>query len=55
MRIYSEKPDNYYEKKKVHFSMQLKLDKKMVIGSHNFVRERRNILFKLSQCSLAGS
>lgn len=39
------------EKNREQFSTQLKLDKKLIIGSHHFVRERRNVLVKLLQCS----
>lgn len=46
--MYAEQPDNYYQKKKrEQFSMQVNLDKKLIIGSGNFVRERRSILVKL--------
>lgn len=35
------------KKKREQFSMQVNLDKKLIIGSGNFVRERRSILVKL--------
>ena len=46
--MYTKKPLNYYHKKKKgNNSSCNKLDKKLTIGSHNFVGKRRNVLFKL--------
>lgn len=53
LKMYTEKQENYYQKKKEQFNMQRKLNKELITGSHNLVRARRNILFKVLQYSLA--
>lgn len=46
--MYTEKPQmTTVKKKREQFSMQLKLERKLITGSLTFVGKRRNILFKL--------